>query len=48
MTLDRVLAPLLDEAEALGRQLPAATEPAPPDAWGDTVADKFGRQGFVL
>lgn len=46
-TLDRTLAPLLDEAEALSRRLPAASGPAPPDAWADAVADEFRRQGFA-
>ncbi|HEY2154013.1 MAG TPA: hypothetical protein VGH33_00185 [Isosphaeraceae bacterium] len=48
VTLDRVLAPLLDEAETLSRQLPAANGATSPDAWGDAVADKFRRQGFAL
>lgn len=48
LTLDRALAPLLIEAEALRCQLPAMNEPVPSDEWGKAVADKFRHQGFIL
>jgi hypothetical protein len=47
-TLDRTLAPLLEEAEGLSRSLPPVDGPPPVDAWGDAVVDKYRRQGFAL
>jgi hypothetical protein len=47
-TLDRALAPLLEAAESLSRQLPPAPAPPTADAWGDAVVEKFRRQGFAL
>jgi hypothetical protein len=50
LTLDRVLAPLIAEAETLTDRLQAVhmPEPLPADAWSETVAEKFRRQGFEL
>jgi hypothetical protein len=46
--LDRALAPLIEEAERLSRQLPPMREPLPADGVSAEVADKFRRQGFEL
>jgi hypothetical protein len=47
-TLDRALAPLVAEAEALTGQLPPAPGLIPTDAWSEGVVGKFRRQGFDL
>jgi hypothetical protein len=46
--LDCALAPLIEEAERLSRQLPPLPEPLPGDGVREEVVDKFRRQGFEL
>jgi hypothetical protein len=45
--LDRMLAPLIEAAERLEAQPPPIDGSTSSGAWGEGIAEKFRRQGFV-